>query len=255
MSGAEPGGQWLDSSDLAACAPSGVDVEQVAAAAAEMMFALSGHQFGEVIETVRPFQVSDTCGCAGHADIPGYSFSWTSHSAWSRAAACACGGPSYLRLLGPVSDVAEVLVDGEPLVEGDDWTLYDGIWLVRVGGTWPCCQDLTKPSSEPGTWAITYTHGNPVPAAGQLAAQMFACDLAKAAAGEDCALTGRVQSVTRDGVSAQVVIFDGAAMLAEGRTGIQVVDLWIASLGVLRGGTIGRPGHPMAGLRVPTLPA
>lgn len=245
----DAGGQWLTSESLAGCAPEGVDVDLVADAAADLMFALSGYQFGSATETVRPFGAIETCG---HAAAVGdaYSFAWTSHSAWSRVAACGCAGPSYLRLVGPVSAVGSVTIDGEAL-EPDAYVLYDGQWLVRVEGVWPCCQDLTKPSTEDGTWAISYTHGVPVPAAGQIAAQVLGCELAKAAAGSrDCALMGRVQSVTRDGVSAVVV--DSQDFLQRGHTGIAVVDLWLASLGNLHGGTLTMPGSPLRGLLVPT---
>lgn len=247
------GGQWVNPADLAACAPNGVDVDLAAEATADLMFALSGYQYGTVTETVRPFRLAEVCSCGGAMPSEAYSFSWTNHSAWSRAVACACGGPSYLRLLAPVAAIGEILVDGVALVEGDDWRLYDGMWLVRAGGArWRCCQDLTVPSSEDGTWSITYTHGIEVPAAGQAAAIALGCEIAKAMGGAaDCQLAGRVQSVTRDGVSA--VIVTDPAFLSEGRTGVTLVDMWIASLGNLHGGTITRPVG-MAGLLRPTLP-
>ena len=239
------GGQWVNPDDLAACAPEGVDVDLAAEATADLMFALSGHQYGTVTETVRPFRLADVCGCAGALPSDAYSFSWTSHSAWARAASCACSGSSYVRLLAPVIAIGEVLVDGVALVAEDDYRLYDGLWLVRADGArWPCCQDLTVPSSELGTWAITYTHGIEVPAAGQVAAIALGCEIAKAMGGaSDCALTGRIQSVTRDGVSA--VIVDSQDFLREGRTGIGTVDLWLATLGNLRAetATIARPGR------------
>ncbi len=244
------GGQWVNPDDLAACAPEGVDVELAAEATADLMFALSGRQYGTVTETVRPFRLAEACNCAGALPSEAYSFSWTSHSAWSRAAACGCGGPSYVRLLAPVTAIGEILVDGVALVPEDDYRLYDGLWLVRADGSrWRCCQDLTVPSSEPGTWAITYTHGVEVPSAGQVAALALGCEIAKAMGGAaDCALTGRVQSISRDGVSA--VIVDSQDFLQQGRTGLAVVDLWLSTLGNLHGGTITR--GEFSGLLRPT---
>lgn len=248
VSASTAGGQWIASDDLADCAPTGVDLDLAADATADLMFSLSGWQFGTVTETVRPFGLADTCGCVSIPDA-GYSFSWTSHSAWSRAAACRCGGPSYVRLLAPVSAVEAVTVDGATLVADDDYVLYEGMWLVRVGGRWPCCQNLEVPSTEDDTFSVRYTHGDVVPAAGKVAAKALGCEIAKGMAGADCALTGRIQSVTRDGVSA--VIVDSQDFLREGRTGIAIVDLWLSTLGSLKGGTIGRPGR-MSGLLRPT---
>lgn len=249
---AAPGGGWLTASDLAACQPSGIDADLAANATAELLFALSGYQYGTVTEKVRPFRAANTCACVSGIGGNAYSFPWTSHSAWSRAASCACGGPSYLRLLAPVIDVVAVTVDGETLEPDDDFTLYDGQWLIRGNGAgWPCCQDLTLPSTEAGTWAVTYEHGIAVPAAGKVAAQALGCEIAKAMGGDtDCAFSGRVQTVSRDGVSAQVVILDADSMLNAGRTGIQIVDLWLSTLGNLHGGTITRGG--LSGLLRPT---
>lgn len=243
----DPGGDWTTAAEIAACAGDvDVDVDQVASATAELMFSLSGWQFGTATDTVRPYRTGESCGCApGEPESVG--FSWTSHSAWTRAAACGCSGPSVVRLDSPVVTVDEVLVDGVALVSGVDWVVYDAQWLTRLAGRWPCCQDLTEPSTADNTFQIEYTHGEPVPQAGKIAARILGCELAKAADGQDCAFTGRVQNVVRDGVSAGIVVVDADAILRSRRTGLQVVDLWLASLPNVDGGA--SMTRPVAGPR------
>lgn len=248
----EPGGDWIDPEELAGCAQADVDLELVASATADLLFALSGYQFGTVTETVRPYRTGESCGC-GLGDADAVGFSWTSHSAWSRAAACGCSGPSVVRLTAPITGIGAILVDGDTLTVDDDFVVYDRQWLVRVGSRWPCCQDLTAPTTADHTFSVTYSHGEAVPAGGRIAAQVLGCELAKALAREDCAFSGRVQNVTRDGVSAGIVIVDADAILSSRRTGIQIVDLWLASLPSTNGGgTITRPFTGPRGLVKPT---
>lgn len=237
----DPGAGWITVADLACEVDldTTVDLDQVADATAELMFRWSGEQFGSSTDSYRPYRAAGTCGCGSSGSW--VTFSWSSMPRW----VCGCNGPSYLELPGPVTAVVEVLVDGAALVDGDDYRLVDGRFLVRVGASWPCCQDLTKPSTEEGTWLVTVTHGPGIPAGGKVSARLVAIELAKAAIGADCAFSGRVQSVTRDGVSA--VIITDPSFITEGRSGIPFVDMWLASLGNLRGGTITLPG-PLRGL-------
>lgn len=62
-----------------------------------------------------------------------------------------------VRLDGPVNDVTEVLIDGVAL-DPSEYVLVDGIWLVRVEGSWP-----SGSMTDPDAFAITYTQGVPVP--------------------------------------------------------------------------------------------
>jgi hypothetical protein len=226
------GGEWVAADALADCAPDGVDLDAVAAATAELMFLLSGSQYGTATTVVRPFQVVEGCGCGGEM----VTFPWSSMARH----VCGCASASFVPLTRPVVSVDEVLLDGETLLEGTDYRLVDAGFLVRVGGVWPCCQDMTKPSTEDGTWRVTFTHGTPVTPAGQLAAAALGCEIAKAVGGSsDCALAGRVQSVTRDGVSAVVVADPN--FLSQGRTGVSVTDLWLGTVapnGTSRGGSL-----------------
>lgn len=110
------------------------------------------------------------------------------------------------------------------------WYLYDGRLLVRANGVdWPYDQDLSMPLTSPGTWAVTFESGVQVPVEAKEAAKELACQLLKLIVGSpDCAIPDRVTSLTRQGVS--LTILDPNDFLKEGRTGIYMVDLWLASL-------------------------
>lgn len=142
---------------------------------------------------------------------------------------CSCSTVDALRLPGPIDSIISVVIDGDTL----DPSLYrvDGSrTLVRQGGElWPVCQDMSAPSGSDGTWEVTYLKGIPVPHGGQVAAGVLACELAKAACNDSsCGLPQRVQTVTRQDVS--IAVLDAFEDVKEGRTGIWLIDSWVASV-------------------------
>ena len=147
-----------------------------------------------------------------------------------RGCQCTQDTATSLLLPGPASNVTSVLLDGTPFT---DWRL-DGDALIRSDGQWwPATQDLaadpTDPESGASTLQVTYTRGTPVPVGGQIAAGALACELAKAHAGDaSCKLPQRIQTITRQGVTIGFV--DDFKNLAEGNTGIWVIDAWVASI-------------------------
>lgn len=142
--------------------------------------------------------------------------------------ACGCRITPEIGLPGPVDSIVEVKLDGE-ILDPSSYRVDNRYWLVRTDGhSWPTCQDLALDVTEPNTWEVTYLWGTPVPPAGQLAAAILACEMAKAALGRDCSLPQRVQSVTREGVT--VAILDSFEGLEAGRTGIWLVDSFVTSV-------------------------
>ena len=143
---------------------------------------------------------------------------------------CSCGSdPQALRLPGPVDSVTQVLVDGVAL-DPSAYRVDNRSLLVRLGGSgWPSCQSLRLPTTEAGTWEVSYLRGTPVPEGGQLAAGVLAVELAKATCCDStCRLPQRVQSITRQGVTVAVV--DAFQDVEKGRTGIWLIDSWVASV-------------------------
>lgn len=147
-------------------------------------------------------------------------------------------GTPAIRLPGNVHRVHQVVIDGQVLPE-DSYRVINHAVLQLTGRTsqpgtevplvFPSVQDLSRPTTEEGTWEIRYSQGVPVPEGGQVAAGVLALELAKAACMDrDCALPARLQSVTRQGVTVQVQ--DDFDEVQEGRTGIWLVDSWVASI-------------------------
>ena len=216
--GASPGGMSLR--------------DAVEAAAVEYVWRWSGRGYGTCEVTVRPCR-RDCHPSTYSLAVDGAPFhpvliggDWWNVTCGVCGSSCSCTSLSEVVLPGPVASVSEVLIDGAALDPSayrvDNWTR-----LVRVdGGSWPVCQNLSAAADQPDTFEVTYLHGQPVPKAGQLAAGTLACELAKAVCGDDsCALSGRVQEVTREGVTMILMPPD----IEKGETGLWIVDSFIRS--------------------------
>lgn len=225
--------------DVGCCPGFGEHPEQVRtvaeAVAAQLLWVLSGRQFGVCDTTVRPVPRTQPglaayrrweryldpglagwvsfCGCPGIGPDTG----------------CGCHRLQQVALPGRVHRVVEVRVDGQ-VVDPAVYRVDNWRWLVRVdGGRWPHRQDLAAGEGAPGSFAVTYERGSPVPVAGQWAAGQLACELAKACVGDKaCRLPRRVASVVRQGVSTEFA--DPAQLARDGMTGIPEVDGWLAAV-------------------------
>lgn len=143
---------------------------------------------------------------------------------------CACAnGTRALSLPWPVSQIKEILVDGQ-IVPPEAYRVDAQRMLVRTdGGSWPVTQDLYAEPDEPDTFVIEYLHGLEVPAGGRIAAGILAMEFMKAMCNDNtCQLPQRVQTVTRQGVT--VAMMDGFEDLDEGRVGIWLIDSWVSSV-------------------------
>lgn len=134
-----------------------------------------------------------------------------------------------LRLPSPVASIVRVMQDGEEL-PADAYRVDNQALLVRLDGHgWPTCQDMTVPYDAEGAFAVEYLYGSEVPPQGQLAAGVLACEFAKAAVGDaSCQLPRRVQTIARQGIT--TTFLDDMDNLDKGRTGIWLVDSWVASM-------------------------
>lgn len=121
--------------------------------------------------------------------------------------------------------------------QGQYW-LHNEDRLVRIdGGSWPACQDMTRPlqpreafpDEAAGTFGVQYWRGTPVPPGGRRAVAMLACELWKACNGDSsCRLPRRVQSLTREGVTYQMI--DPTDYTRGGKVGLPEVDMWLATV-------------------------
>ena len=84
-----------------------------------------------------------------------------------------------------------------------------------------------------GTWSISYTQGSMPPPGGQMAAAMFACQIAlNQGGGDGCILPQRLKQIPREGVSMDFA--DPLLFLDKGQVGIYEVDLWVKSVNPAR---------------------
>jgi hypothetical protein len=211
--------------------------DRATAWATQILWALTGRQFGGCEITVRP------CGANCHyyggwmsypvvADGVGTVWSpFIRDGAWFNCGcvgACDCRARCRVWLPGPVSYVTEVVVDGV-VIDPTRYRVDNREYLVGLGDQcWPDCQNMSLESPEVGTFQVSYVRGKPLPLAGQIAAGIMACEFAKACTGGSCSLPQNLSTLARQGV--EVTMVNPTDVLDAGLTGIAEVDLWIRSV-------------------------
>jgi hypothetical protein len=202
-----------------------------------ILWALTGRRFGACTVTVRPCG-SDCNVYGGWMYYPvtadGIGTVWAPFIRDGQWFNCGCMGPCScdarcsVWLPGPVAAINEVNVDGI-VIDPSLYRVDNRSRLVGVDGQcWPKCQDMDLTSPGQGTFEVTYQRGTPVPAAGQYAAGLLACELLKSCIGAACALPNNVASLTRQGV--QIEMVDPTDELNIGLTGIREVDMFIRAV-------------------------
>lgn len=214
--------------------------------ATEILWALSGRQYGLCELSVRP---CDPCHARSYVTYPvlydaglgGGSQGWLPYindGAWYNCACpgmCCCDPGCRVALPAPADSILSVTVNGA-LVPSSAYRIVDKMWLVRNdGGCWPKCQKLGNPDgSSDSTFLVNYTRGTRLPGAGALAAGLLASQIAKRCAAGNCGVPFNITSLTREGVTVEV-----GDTTTVGKTGIKLVDDWVNA--VNPGGLIARP--------------
>jgi hypothetical protein len=205
--------------------------------ATEILYELSSRQYpGICTDTIRPQAV--------YRAVERWPYWWPAPSGAISTAPwgyCSCHRPREtgcarvpeIKLPGtkvnpdPTSII--VKIDGNVL-DPDQYRVDDHRYLVRTDGHgWPCCQRMTLDDSEPGTFSITYEYGRAPTASAIRACKTLAAQFMKAWSGDKtCELPQRVQTITRQGVTAAVV--DPFTLFDKGKTGINSIDMWLGGL-------------------------
>lgn len=229
---------WVDPTALPCLPVSGwITAEQAVRIASEFLWLMTGRRFGPCDTVVRPNVCRTGCRCVGSGAFSTFDPLVVPHAGF----ACSCWSEG-LDLLGPVHRVDQVVVDGAE-VPADEYALYDPATLVRLDGSWPCCNRL-RVTSGLGYFAIAYAQGEPVPPMGVAAATIFACELARIGS-TDCKLPARVTQIVRQGVTQ--VLLDPFEFMEQGGTGLYLPDLFISTVNPLRQRapiSIGSPDSP-----------
>lgn len=202
--------------------------EYVEQMAVERLWRWTGRVLGVCEVTISP--CAPGCGgastWAGNGPIPGAS---TAAVLVGGGGCCTCPASDQLTLPGPTVSVVSVVEEGVTLpAEAYRLDTVNDLLIRLDGGTWPACNPCDTPAGDPGTWEVTYRRGVPVPVGGRVAAGVLATEYAKALCGDStCRLPQRVQTITRQGVTVGMLDdFDG---LEDGKTGIWIIDDWVAS--------------------------
>lgn len=201
--------------------------------AVDVLYALSGRQFGLYTHTVRP------CRQPLHIDWRGSYYGgytsyllswegdrWVNWTCGCIGGSCKLTGPNVIHLPGPVHDVTEVKIAGVVLAT-NVWVLEEDR-LYRRDAVWPR-QDLNHPLGDPNTWSVTYQRGIQCPEGLAALTGLLAKEFLDAIDNEGrCRLPRTVTTASRNGVSYRV--YDPAVIYANGKTGLPEVDLWLAAI-------------------------
>lgn len=205
--------------------------------ATEILWALSGRQYGVCPIEVRPCpEGRNPFDRSQGFDGQGFVTLIWNGSGWATGS-CACmgkcieTGPGVVHLPGPVfppnDDHPLVVTLGNVVLDDSEWTL-EGDALFRRDGRWPG-QHRGRPLGENGTWSVSYFKGTPPPQGtasylGILTNEIIlSCNNDK-----KCRLPRNVKSVRRQGV--EYDMYDARGIYTLGQTGISEIDLWLAAV-------------------------
>ncbi len=237
-------GPWIDVDDCELCGADSFPpgrLERAILAASELLFSSTCKQFTGILQdSIRPSMAASGAFGGFTRDFPilADGSRWVPFGLGELPGlvfGCGCGSfeftgcrlHSAVYLPGvPVIEVTSVKVDGEEIT---DWTLVDNRAVWRNEGAWfPCCADPTIPLTDDGSFGIDYTYGVLPNAAGLLACEVLACELARSWGGDcdDCRLPRRLTSIVREGMS--VSILDPFQFLDQGRFGLWETDVFVS---------------------------
>lgn len=240
-----------DVSDALTCCPTWATYDPAVQAAAisfatDVLWALSGRQFGVCPKTIRPCAswVGQTYRTYG-VWLDGYANGAVSPVWWPYIdqggvwrngcgcnGVCCCEPSQQVWIPGPSPSITSVTVNNV-LVPPANYRLgfANGLfWLVGQNGQkWPECQNFDVPaSSTDNTFVVVLGDGIPVPETGLLMAGLMACEYAKMCTGLPCALSAAATAITRDGVSYEILT--PSDLISKGFTPMPIVNQWIYSV-------------------------
>lgn len=205
--------------------------------ATELVWALSGRQFGLCAVKLRPCrnECLDTIWPTGVSLWPGTSWLtpaligglWYNIVCDTCPGTCSCTKLSEVYLPAPVNSIVEVKIDGT-ILDPQNYRLDNNRILVRTDDSWPRCNDLNLEDTELNTWSVTANFGQSIPSGGHWAVGEVACELIKAFKGEDCRLPRNITQLIRQGVTIQYP--DINTLIDGGKTGLYMTDMWISTV-------------------------
>jgi hypothetical protein len=220
------------------------EVDRWTAVASQLLWALSGRRWGPCPVTVRPcrrtcLETAPLGGITWGTASPwipyiGLDGQWRNASVCGCQSDCSCGELCEVRLEGPVYDVVSVSVDGQDLPAGAFRVDPPGRLVRTDGQCWPDCQDMSAEPGAPDTFTVTYRWGLPLDEAATAAVSELVCHFLKGCSPGSCGckINKNLTRVTRQGMEMEMP--DPTLIYAEGRTGLPLVDLWLATVNPYR---------------------
>lgn len=209
-------------------------LEGAAQSATDMLWALSGRQFGGK-RSNRVLVLPPSCDCGG-AGWTGRSDMWSAASnTWGGLGlggllwGWGCGCQVTIALPDhPVTSIVRVTLDGTD-VDPAGYRLDDESLLVRVDGDlWPLLGSGVADEATPRL-QVVYVWGREPSASGRLSARAYATEIALAAVGSsDCRLPDRVTAIVRQDLTKTFA--DPLQLVENGLTGLTAVDVWLRSV-------------------------
>jgi hypothetical protein len=216
---------WIDVSELAQ--PSDPDAQLAIDAASQILFQLSGQKYAGIFEVTEQYTCETTgapVGCYWDAGEKAYwnpfVGTWVYVMEPGRGRQNRLLEGEYIKLRGvPVTEIVSVSIGGSALPSAS-YELLNASIVGRVGDgySWGLC-------SSP---VITYRYGVAPPALGRIAARRLANELILSLQGGDCRLPSTVTSVSRQGMSFEII--DPQQFLDGGKLGVYEIDLFLATV-------------------------
>jgi hypothetical protein len=212
--------------------------------ATQLLYRLSGGVFGPSCPvTVRPCRLRcgdggwgwSWLGSAGYLGAPwipyvGADGLWRNQSVCGCRTSCSCTELCELLLPGPVYDVVSV-TDGTLTLPSTAYRVDNASRLVRTDGNcFADCYDQQAACGTAGTLCVTYRTGFALDDAAIAAVSALTEHYVRGCSGCGCGVASNrnVTRVNRQGVTME---FPDPSDLAEGgRTGLELVDSWLATV-------------------------
>jgi hypothetical protein len=219
---------WITPEELGAYAESEFAYE-AAKAASNLLWAMSGRKYSGITTVTERY----VCATLSYRYGPSvrnnkaelvlgdvYNIPYSDMDSYTAVTTDGLSPQSRIRLRGrPVQKIHTIRNRNGTVVEPTSYYLVDHSTIQATAGSrWTPC-DIE----------VTYTYGIEPPTMGKMAARTMAMEFCKLWNGDDdCILPQRVTSVSRQGVS--YTILDSQDFIAELRTGLYAVDLFLKSV-------------------------
>jgi hypothetical protein len=217
---------WCSTQDVVACFDDVTPDSCLTSAvtmASELLYELSGRLFqGWCQSVIRPCARG---GCGMQILSRGHIVSWHGYS-WhdEHGDVCSCGYEQTITLPGWAQRVVEVMIGGEVIPSTSYRLDPDGTLFRTDGGAWPVCQNMSLDGDAAGAFQVTYAHGLDPTELGRRAAAQLAREFWLACNSRACRLPAGVVQIVRQGVT----ITRAATLFADGATGLEMVDAFLA---------------------------